>query len=346
MRAPSVVLFAALAAGAPAGCARPAASVTPVTSAASTAAAPARAARAVPLDALVRARLDSLDAQTTVYARHLASGRELAIRADEPMNTASIIKVPIMVLAYRDAEAGRLDRDERYTIRAEDLRRGTGLLQTFAVGLQPTLRDLVTQMIVTSDNTATDIVIGKVGLARVNRMLDSLGYRETRLRMTVGRAFRAVWESADPKHASLTDREVFERGFPSDSGEAARTALFVADSSKWLGRSTAREMSRLLAQLQNGELAGRQSTDEMLRTLRRQLYFSRLPQRIRFRAAVGHKTGDWPPLLGADAGIIYSAAGPIVVSVFTNRNRGSFFDLEATIGRIAEDVLDAWGRTP
>ena len=62
----------------------------------------------------------------------------------------------------------------------------------------------------------TDIVIGRVGLARVNRMLDSLGYRETRLRMTVGQTFRAVWELLDPKYASLTDREVYERGSPGE----------------------------------------------------------------------------------------------------------------------------------
>jgi beta-lactamase class A len=278
-----------------------------------------------------------------VYAKHLTTGREVAVRADEPANTVSVIKLPIMVLAYRDAEAGRLNLDERYTIRPEDLRRGTGLLQTFQVGLQPTYRDLVAQMIITSDNTATDILINKVGLDRVNRMLDSLGYRETRLRMTIGRLFRGVWEDVDPKFASLTDHEVFERGFPSDTAAASRGFRYVSDSTKWFGRSTARETARLLEQLQNGALAGKQSTDEMLRVLRRQLYFSRLPQRIRFRAAVGHKTGDWPPIIGNDVGIIYSANGPIVVAVFTNRNRGPFFDLEATIGRVAEDLLDAWG---
>src|SRR5206468_10695255 len=70
---------------------------------------------------------------------------------------------------------------------------------------------------------------------------------------------------------------------------------------------------RSLGQLQKGELAGPASTEEMIRVLKRQLYFSRLPQRIRFRASVGHKTGDWPPIIGNDVGIIYSDTGPIVV---------------------------------
>lgn len=295
------------------------------------------------LQATIAGRLAALDAQSSMYARDLRTGREVAVRADQPMNTVSVIKIPIMVLAFRDAESGKINLDERYTIGPEDLRRGTGLLTTFAVGLQPSYRDLITQMIITSDNTATDIMIRKVGLDRVNRMLDSLGYRETRLRMPVVQLFRGVWEQVDPKYHALTDREVYDKAPPNDSGAAARSFMYLADSTRWFGRTTAREMSRFLEQIQKGELADQQSTRAMLAILRRQFYFSRLPQRIRFRAAIGHKTGDWPPIIGNDVGIIYAASGPIVVSVFTNQNRGDFFDLEATIGLIAKDLLDAWG---
>jgi beta-lactamase class A len=313
--------------------------------------APARSPTASPatrpapptLEETIRARLDSLQAQSSFYAKQMSTGAEVAVRADVPMNTASVIKIPVMILAFRDADAGRLDLDQRYVIRAEDLRRGSGLLQTFAPGLQPTLRDIVTQMIITSDNTATDIMIAKVGRDRVNRMLDSLGYRQTRLNATTGELFRQVWVAADPKYKSMTDREVFTRGFPNDSGAERRNDAFVADSAKWLGKTTAREIARLFEQLQRGQLASQRSTQQMLRILREQFYASRLPQRIRFRAAIAHKTGDWPPLLGNDVGIIYARSGPIVVAVFTNMNRGDFFDVEATEGRIAEDLLNAWG---
>ena len=335
--------IAALVAASIVGCAT-VPSQQPVGSTQAGAATSARTPSDAALESTIRARLDSLQAQSTFYAKHLTSGRELSVRVDVPMNTASVIKIPVMILAFRDHEAGRLDLDQRYVIRPEDLRRGSGLIQSFAVGLQPTLRDLVTQMIITSDNTATDILIAKVGRERVNRMLDSLGYRETRLIMSTGDLFRAVWTRLDAKYASLTDREVFERGFPNDSGAGSRSMALVADSSKWLGRTTAREISRLLEQLQRGELGNRESTQQMMRILRQQLYASRLPQRIRFRAGIAHKTGDWPPLLGNDVGIVFSETGPIVMAVFTNMNRGDFFDLEATEGRIAQDVLDAWGR--
>ena len=56
-------------------------------------------------------------------------------------------------------EAGQLDLDARYRVRPEDLRRGSGILRTFTPGMEPTYLDLITQMIVTSDNSATDIMI-------------------------------------------------------------------------------------------------------------------------------------------------------------------------------------------
>ena len=87
------------------------------------------------------------------------------------MNTLSVIKIPVMVKAFQDNASGRLDFGERYTVRPNDMRRGSGLIQTFEPGLNPTLRSLVTQMIITSDNTATDMVIKAVGLDRVNALL-------------------------------------------------------------------------------------------------------------------------------------------------------------------------------
>lgn len=295
-----------------------------------------------PLQDSVRAQLDRLPARSSIYAVSLKSGDTVSVRADQPMNTLSVIKLPVLVAAFRDAEGGRLSLDERYTIRPEDLRRGSGLLQTFAPGLQPTWRDILTQMIVTSDNTATDLAIRRVGLARVNALLDTLGLRGTRLRATTGQLFRGVWVLADPANDTMSDRTVFLRGFPSDSGAARRSFAFEGDSTKWLGRSTAREMTRLLTLLYQGKLANAADTRAMLDILLAQLYSSRLPRRIDFRSDIAHKTGDWPPYAGNDVGIILYRGGPVAVSVFTNQNRGSFYDLEETIGRIAEELIDTW----
>ncbi|HYN86923.1 MAG TPA: serine hydrolase [Ardenticatenaceae bacterium] len=287
-------------------------------------------------------QLAALDARTALYARHLASRQELAIRADEPVNPLSTIKIAIMILAYRDADAGLLDLDERYTLLSADLRRGTGLLHTFAPGLQPTYRDLVTQTIVTSDNTATDVMIARLGLVRVNQMLADLGYSETRLQTTTGDLFRRLWELADPANEALSPAEVYARGFPADPDAPGRAFGFVGDPPEWLGRTPAREMGRLLEQLAAGKLASPKASEEMQRTLLQQFYRSRLPQRIEERVAIGHKTGDWAPIAGNDVGILYSRGGPIVIALFITHNRGPFAALEAAHSTIAEAILDHW----
>ncbi len=302
----------------------------------------ALAADAQDIDAYAASQLNALKAKSSLYAKHLPSGRTIAVRPDQPMNTLSVIKVPVMLLAFRDAEAGKLKLTDRYTIKPEDLRRGSGLIQTFEPGLNPTYRDIIEQMIITSDNTATDIMIRTVGLARVNAMLSELGFKETRLLRTTGDLFREVWIRADKKHATMSDREVFTRGFPGDAQSAARSFALEGDSTRWLGRTTAREMAVMLEGILNAKYASKASSDAMVGMLRRQFYSSRLPQRISFRAQVAHKTGDWPPYAGNDVGIIFYPGGPSIVSVFTNQNTGDFFELEATLGRIAERVIDTW----
>jgi beta-lactamase class A len=275
----------------------------------------------------------------------MPTGRHVAINADEAINTASVIKIPIMILAYRDAEAGLLDLDERREVTLDDYRRGSGLIQTFTPGLQPTIRDLVRQMIVTSDNIGTDIALARVGLARVNAMLAQLGYQQTRINHTTADLSRRIFVLADPKYSTFTDRELYELGVPPvPPGELQRIVERVArDPADWLGRSTAREMSRLLLQLLGGELASAATTEEMLDVLRGQFYDSRLPRFIKEQATVAHKTGEIPPYVLNDTGIIFHEGGPTVVTVFVNQNQGTILQVEETIGWIAKDLASTWG---
>ena len=228
------------------------------------------------LEGRLAARLEALPAKSSLYAKHLPSGREVAVRADEPMNTLSVIKIPIMVLAFRDAEAGKLDLDERYRVRARDRRRGSGLIQTFAPDLEPTYRDLVTQMIVTSDNSATDIMIERLGLERVNDLLQDLGYEETRLLVTTGDLFRRVWELQDPANANLSHAEVFDRGFPmtkAPSNGASHSRVRPRNGSVAPLPGKCRD---LLEQIHSSEVTSRASSDEMMAILGRQFYSARL----------------------------------------------------------------------
>ena len=103
-------------------------------------------------------------------------------------------------------------------------------------------------------------------------------------------------------------------------------------------------MSRLLRQLLGGELASAAPTEEMLDILRGQFYDSRLPRFIKEQVmVVAHKTGEILPYVLNDAGIIFHEGGPTVVTVFVNENQGTVLQVEETIGRIAEDLVSAWG---
>ncbi|MFH2109681.1 MAG: serine hydrolase [Candidatus Bathyarchaeota archaeon] len=107
---------------------------------------------------------------------------ELSLNADEVFPTASIIKVPVLLEFYRQAEEGALDPGEVRALKEEDKVGGSGVLQHLTVGSTVlTLEDYARLMINLSDNTATNVVIDQVGLDNVNGLLQGLGLDATRL---------------------------------------------------------------------------------------------------------------------------------------------------------------------
>lgn len=98
-----------------------------------------------------------------IWVRHLTTGEAAAFHADDQFNAASVIKIPVAVLAMQMAERGQLSLDERITITKADVRGGSGVFRHHDPGLPPTFRDVLMQMSATSDNTATDLAIRSVG---------------------------------------------------------------------------------------------------------------------------------------------------------------------------------------
>ena len=99
----------------------------------------------------------------TAYVKQLATGQEASIAPDEPMSSMSVIKLGILAKAYQMAEGDTLNLDERITLRTTDLRGGSGIFQFHSPGLNPTLRDFLWEMVITSDNTATEAMLTRVG---------------------------------------------------------------------------------------------------------------------------------------------------------------------------------------
>jgi beta-lactamase class A len=166
------------------------------------------------LERLLAAELQRIPARAGIYVKHLKTGEEAAVRPDERFNSASVIKIPVMVMAYQMSEKGTLDLNARITIGKADRRGGSGVLRYHDIGLQPTVRDVVMQMIITSDNTATDLAIARVGgVVAVNGWLKAQGYSPSlKLNFTVLDVFRNRYDLADKDARTLSPEDVYGLG--------------------------------------------------------------------------------------------------------------------------------------
>ena len=156
------------------------------------AAAPPPDGLAARLSPLIRAH----QGQVAVAVRHLGSDRTFFHRPDEVMPTASLIKVCVLVEAYLEAGEGKLSLRDKLELRESDKVPGSGILTThFSEGASLPLRDCLRLMIAYSDNTATNLVLDRVGIKNVNQRMADWGLKETRINAKV---FRGATTSVDP----------------------------------------------------------------------------------------------------------------------------------------------------
>jgi beta-lactamase class A len=129
------------------------------------------------LELTVHRAAEELDGVLAVSIRDLTDGRSIVIRGDEVMPTASMIKIAVLAELYRQNRLGEL-----YTVAAGDIVASSPILGRFTPGVTKlTLRDVATSMIGESDNAATNVLIDRLGMDRVNGLLDGLGLAKTRL---------------------------------------------------------------------------------------------------------------------------------------------------------------------
>ena len=243
------------------------------------------------LEARLREMSQQIDGRVSLYARNLDSGRDVAINADEPVRTASTIKLPIACAVAKFVADGRHAWSDRLTIRAEDKVSGSGVLADFSDGESISLRDATTLMIIVSDNTATNLILDRVGGDPVNEYLASLGLERTR----VMRKIRGDGNQLKP--AQGWTRE----------GSRPENQRFG------IGVSTPREMVRLLELLEQGKLVDRHSSQVVLQMLERQQYKDGIGRKADpFR--VVSKSGSLDALR-SDVGIVYTAHGRVAMAI-------------------------------
>src|SRR4051812_29934655 len=133
------------------------------------------------LEASIVRTTRSVNATWGIYVKSLDSGEEIAIDADRQMETMSTIKIPLMVEVFEQIKAGKFALADKYTFVEADSQPGTGTIQRLDPGAVMTIKDLITMMIIVSDNTATEVLYRMVGGPEaVNRRMDALGVRSTR----------------------------------------------------------------------------------------------------------------------------------------------------------------------
>jgi beta-lactamase class A len=263
------------------------------------------------LESNIQRIVRSENATWGIYIKCLESGEEIAINADRQMDTMSVIKIPLMVEAFRQIEAGKFSLTDRVTLTDEAKRPGTGTIQWLDSGVQLTIKDLLTMMIIVSDNTATDLIYGKVGGPEpVTKLMAEWGLNSIRATTTANGWFKAL------------------RAAPS-------AEVFYREAKTPFGLSSPRDMGKLLERISRGEAISKNASEMMLAMMRRQVYSSRLPRYVS-EYRIAHKTGDFLPYIGNDVGIMEGAGKHIVISVFTANHFGAGDRLEDAIGRVAE----------
>jgi len=316
------------------------------------------------LTRLLEAELARLPAKSGIYVKHLGTGEQAGVRPNEEFESASTIKVAVMVLAFRLVDQKKLNLDERYVIKPADYRGGSGIFRYKDPGLNPTIRDVIMEMIITSDNTATDIMIAKVGgKEKVNEFLRASGYQVLRQNKTTLEAFRQRFESLDPKYSNLQPEDVFAlmsdvpffveprralieeiKARSAESEAMRRMNSSWARKENWFGWATPAEMGRLLEGIEQCTVASKQSCDEMKRMMRGQKSGD-MKIRHYLTVPVAHKTGETGGVTN-DVGMIYARSGTIIVSFYNVDLTGSRAETEDGMGRVARLIVDYFDGKP
>ena len=251
-------------------------------------------------------RLKSHRGKVAMAVKHLSKGEKFEYQAAEPMPTASLIKLPVMIEAYRQAAAGKLDLNAKITLKDEDKVPGSGILTPhFSAGTELPVKDAIRLMMAYSDNTATNLVLEEIGLKSTNDAMETLGFPNTKI------------------HAKVFRRD---------------TSIAPDRSEKFgLGSTTAGEMVELLEKLHAGKFADEARTKEMIEHLSNCQDTSRFPRFLPAGTKVAHKTGS-VSRIRTDAGIIFSPSGPIALCVLTSENQDQRWVDDNAGSRLCADV--------
>src|SRR6185503_6355168 len=132
-------------------------------------------AAAEPLSDRIAGLTKGFKGTVALYAKNLSTGREFGVAPETRVRTASTIKLPILCALESLVAAGKVKWDERIVLKPEDKVSGSGVLASLEDHSELTVRNLAILMIILSDNTATNLILDRIGADAVNDYLDTIG---------------------------------------------------------------------------------------------------------------------------------------------------------------------------
>jgi beta-lactamase class A len=280
----------------------------------------------------LQSQLDAVAAahhgKVALFAENLKTGETVQIDPDRTVPTASVIKLTILLEAMNEVRNGQASLDEKIVLKTDDQVAGSGMLAFMDSPLTLTLKDVLTLMIVVSDNTATNLMIDRFGLDKINAHTRELGLKDTYLYKKVFKPPVSPMPSDQPKYG--------------------------------LGKTTPREMAKVIVKIglcQLGTVARPAVVsdgalcDVMLKMLRDQFYRNGIPRYIEgldsseSGSAIANKTGAVDASRN-DVGLVASKNGLIVISAFTYENAdhswSSDDEGDVTIAKMSQTIVKAW----
>jgi beta-lactamase class A len=251
--------------------------------------------------------------KVAIAVKNLQSGETFFLHGDEVMPTASLIKLPVMIEVYQQAFEGKIKLADMLTLREKDKVPGSGILTYhFSEGAMFSIRDATRLMIAYSDNTATNLLLDKIGIGSTAKRMKAWGFPNTKL------------------HAMV---------FKGDT-----TSVFPEQTKKYgLGSTTAREMVGILEKLHQGKLVNPTACKDMLEHLKNCQDKEKINRFLPGKTVVAHKTGAVGGIR-TDAGILYLPTGPIALCILTADNVDTRWEPDnagnVLCGRVAKEVYD------
>ena len=250
-----------------------------------------------------------------VCIKDLSTGLRYEYNADEPLPTASVVKVSIMIELFRQAHEGVICLDDRYRMRDDISGHGTGTLSIMHDNPELTLRDYCRLMMGVSDNMATDMIVLLLTPESINATMDSMGYRNTRASMPLG-----VWHYLMRGIVETPSRELDAaiRAGEIDDGPGDKDLPFASDLRNNV--ASARDLVDIMEKIHAGEMISAEASAQMIEMMTVPKNANRIRQYLKPEIETARKTGG-SGRIKADTGIVYLPTGPMFVAGLSTSDR-------------------------